>query len=217
MEQKMKFDIRILESNSQIASAIIHSIKDVISGAIKKSMNKIIDGTKEIVSESLRQEPEYGSLMSGKLKADFGIPNSSVVQRVVDALADTITVSDIPITANKNGLRGGFVLTMMKSDDLNGVIYQDIANVSDIKGYTLPWLEWLLLQNNSPIIKNYEVKYGPSPYSRSGLGIMVPSDDDWRVPPEFAGSQENNWTTRAVDRSEAQIYKLIQQSIEKNI
>ena len=92
-----------------------------------------------------------------------------------------------------------------------------MANVSDVKGYTLPWLEWLLLQNNSPIIKNYEVEYGASPYSRSGLGIMVPSDQDWRVPPEFAGSQDNNWTTRAVGRSEAQIYKLIQQSIEKNI
>lgn len=213
----MKFDITILENNSQIVSAIIHSIRDVINEAIKKSMSKIVDGAKEIISESLRQEPEYGSLMSGKLKADFGIPNSSVVQRVVDALVNTVTVTDIPITANNNGLRGGFILTMMKSDDLSGVIHQDIASVSDIKGYTLPWLEWLLLQNNTPIVKNYEVKYGPSPYSRSGLGIMVPSDGDWRVPPEFAGSQENNWTTRAVDRSEAQIYKLIQQSIEKNI
>lgn len=213
----MRFDITILESNNQITSAIIHSIKDVIGGAIKKSMNKIIDGVKEIVAESLRQEPEYGSLMSGKLKADFGIPDSSMVQRVVDALVNTITVTDIPITANKSGLGGGFVLTMMKSDDLSGVIYQDIASVSDIKGYTLPWLEWLLLQNNSPIVKNYQVKYGPSNYSRSGLGIMIPSDSDWRVPPEFAGSSDNNWTTRAVDRSEGQIYKLIQQSIEKHI
>lgn len=213
----MRFDIQIIESNSQIASAIIHSIKDVISNAIKKSMNKIIDGTKEIVSESLRQEPEYGSLMSGKLRADFGIPDASTVQRVVDALADTITVTDIPITANNTGLRGGFVMTMMKSDDLNGIIYKDIANILDIKGYKLPWLEWLLLHNNSPIVKNYEVQYGPSPYSRSGLGIMVPSDSNWRVPPEFSGSQDNNWTTRAVDRSEARIYKLIQQSIEKNI
>lgn len=213
----MRFDITILETNSQIASAIIHSIKDVIGNAIKKSMNKIVDGVKDIVAESLRQEPEYGSLMSGKLKADFGIPDSTMVQRVVDALVDTINVADIPISANKNGLQGGFVLTMMKSDDLNGVIYQDIANVSDIKGYKLPWLEWLLLQNNAPIVKNYQVKYGPSAYSRSGLGIMVPSDGDWRVPPEFAGSSENNWTTRAVDRSEGQIYKLIQQTIEKNI
>jgi len=213
----MRFDITILETNSQITSAIIHSIKDVIGNAIKKSMNKIIEGTKDIISESLRQEPEYGSLMSGKLKADFGIPDSSVVQRVVDALVNTIEITDIPIVANNSGLKGGFILTMMKSDDLNGVIYADIANVSDIKGYKLPWLEWLLLHNNQSIVKNYAVKYGPSPNSRSGLGVMVPSDSDWRVPPEFAGSESNNWTTRAVNRSEASIYKLIQQSIEKNI
>lgn len=213
----MKFNITILESNSEIASAIIHSIKDVISIAIKKSLSRIVDGTKDIVSEALRQEPEYSSLISGKLKADFGIPDSSMVQRVVDALVDTVTMTDIPIVANKSGLKGGFVLTMMKSDDLNGVIYRDIANVTDIKGYKLPWLEWLLLRNNSAIVKNYTVDYGPSPYSRSGLGIMVPSNTDWRVPPEFAGSQENNWTTRAVNRCENKIYQLIQQTIEKYI
>jgi hypothetical protein len=213
----MRFDIQILESNSQITSAIIHSIKDVIGDVIKKSINKITDGTKDIVTESLKQEPEYASLTSGKLRADFGIPDTSVVERVVNALADTITVTDIPIVGNQNGLRGGFVLTMMKSDDLNGVIYQEIATVSDIKGYKLPWLEWLLLHNNEAIVKNYEVQYGPSQYSRSGLGIMIPSDGDWRVPPEFAGSQDNNWTTRAIERSEDRIYKLIQQTIEKNI
>jgi len=213
----MRFDIQILESDNQIVSAIIHSIKDVIGNAIKKSMSKITDGTKEIVAESLKQEPEYGSLTSGKLRADFGIPDTSMVERVVNALADTIIITEVPITGNQNGLKGGFILTMMKSDDLNGVIYQEIATVSDIKGYKLPWLEWLLLRNNEPIVKNYEVQYGPSPYSRSGLGIMVPSEDSWRVPPEFAGSQDSNWTTRAIERSEGRIYKLIQQTIEKNI
>lgn len=42
---------------------------------------------------------------------------------------------------------------MMKSDDLGGVIYDDIANVTDNQGQSLPWLEWLLLRNNQAIIK----------------------------------------------------------------
>lgn len=46
---------------------------------------------------------------------------------------------------------------------------------------------------------------------------MVPSGDNWRVPPEFAGSQSDNWTTRAVTRVEDEIYRLIQKSVEKYI
>lgn len=211
----MKFSLSLLESDDQIKTMVFKSIIDKLSIVIDKSLSPITDGIKNIVKEALKQEPEYTSLVSGKLKAELGIPDSSVVDLVVDSLVNTLQVTKQPLTSSNIGIKGGFVMTMMKSDDLGGVIYSSISSVVDAKGYSLPWLEWLLLRSNAPIVKNYSVKYGPSPYSRSGMAIMVPSKDSWRVPPEFVGSQSDNWTTRAISNTEKSVYSLIQNTIEK--
>lgn len=213
----MKLNLTLLESNSQISAAIMKGVADTINVAINKSKNTIISSIKNLVTEALRQEPEYASLMSGKLKADLGIPDSSVVESIINALVNTINLRDVPLKVSNNGIRGGFIITMIPSNDFGGVISQNISMVQDDKGYSLPWLEWLLLRNNEPIVKKYEVKYGSSPYSRSGLGIMVPSDKNWRVPPEFAGSANDNWTTRAISRIDQDIYNVIRTNIEKNL
>jgi hypothetical protein len=46
---------------------------------------------------------------------------------------------------------------------------------------------------------------------------MVSSNNSWRVPPQFAGSQASNWTTRAIERVDKQIESIIQKAIEDNI
>lgn len=211
----MKFNLKLLESDDQIKTAILSSIIDRLSIVIDRSIDEIATEIKNIVREALKQEPEYSSLISGKLRAEFGIPDVSVVDSIVDVLVDTIEIKKQKLTSTNSGIKGGFTITMMKSDDLGGAIYTGLASVQDAKGYSLPWLEWLTLRGNSVIVKNYSVRYGPSSYSRSGMAIMIPSNTNWRVPPEFAGSQSNNWTTRAIETTEKQIYSTIQRIIEK--
>lgn len=213
----MKLNVSLLETNSQIFDAIMSGIRDVLDNAIKKSIPKISNEIKTMMSDALMSEPEYSSLISGKLRADFGIKDVSVVNQVVDRLSNTLSITSKPITIKSNGLTGGLILQTIPSTDFGGIIYQDIAQTKDDKGYSLPWLEWLLLQSNKTIVKNYEVQYGSSPYSRSGMALMVKSNSDWRVPPEFAGSQNDNWTTRAIEKLESPIYALIKNTIESNI
>ena len=75
----------------------------------------------------------------------------------------------------------------------------------------------MLLKGNAIIIKNYEVKFGPSPKSRSGDALMIQSSSSWRVPPEFAGTIKDNWTTRALNRIDNKIINLIQTTLENSI
>jgi hypothetical protein len=213
----MNFSLKLLESDSQIKSLILAEIKRVIENSISKSIPKITNEIKTAVSLALKSEPEYQSLISGQLKAEFGIPDSGQVDSIVDLMVNTLDFRQVPIKAGTFGLSGGFELTMLESSNLGGVISSAPAYVTDTKGYSLPWLEWLCLKNNEIIVRNFEVQYGPSPRSRSGMAIMVPSDDSWRVPPVFAGSKEKNWTTRAIERAEPQVYRIIQKNIEANI
>lgn len=212
----MKLELKILESNSEINKAILKSIREHMDNAINQSINSISSAIKSIVSEALRSQPEYASLMAGTLKAEFGIPNSSVVNAVIDDLVNTLKIHKNNITINNFGLKGGLELTMIKSDDINGITENENAMVKN-NDQLLPWLHWLLLEGNNSIVKNYDVEYTKSIKSRSGMAIMTSSDNSWRVPPDFAGTAQDNWTTRAIDSVENDILSIIQQEIEKNI
>jgi len=76
----------------------------------------------------------------------------------------------------------------------------------------------LLLYGGQIIVRNYRVKMGSNRASRTGMAIMVESPgDSWRVPPEFAGTSNNNWVTRALSKIDDKILDIIQLEIERKI
>ena len=209
----MRISANIVETNDEINTMILEIMADHINDTLNIAMPKITTEIKELVAVSLREEPEYQSLLSGRLKAEFGLSDTNMVDNIIDKLVSTIDVSRSTVSYNKIGLVGGFTITMMKSDDMNGLIFTDIASVISNNGQHLPWLQWLLLEGNNAIVKNFDVKMGSYSQSRSGMAIMVSSRDNWRVPPEFVGTISNNWTTRAIDRIEDKIDILIENII----
>jgi len=214
----MKFSIDLLQSNEDIVKIILENLKDQIEKTIAKSLSNIEKDIKILVKEALISEPEYVSLKAGTLRAELGIANTSDVDNVIDAMVNTLKIDNKPLSVRSSGISGGFILTMIKSDDISGIIYSDSANVIDnVKGYSLPWLEWLLLKGNEVLVQNYSVNYTSNPRSRSGMALMIQSDQNWRVPQSFAGKLNDNWTTRAISKIESQIIKIIQTNVENNL
>jgi hypothetical protein len=217
VEEQMKLSFKILESDSYIRQQILIQIKNHMDQVFNKSLSSIKSQIKPIIEDALKQEPEYLSLMSGQLRLEFGIPDVSKVDDVISKLADTIFITKNPINITNKGLSGGFTIYGLKADDFNGVIADESALVVDSKGgYSLPWLEWLLLKGNKTIIQKHEVQIGPNTNSRTGMAIMVDSKKSWRVPPEFVGNTNNNWTTRAIERCQNAINQVIKKEIEAN-
>lgn len=213
-----QFSIQLSDTDSEISKAIMDSLRSYLSGVFNRIPSKISTTIKDIVRESLRAEPEYISLKNGKLKSEMGIPNSSDIDTVIELLVNTIEIQNIPISYSSRSLSGGFRLTMIKSDDLGGVISASAAYVNDSqRGYSLPWLEWLTLRGNEIIVYNYDVKIGPNPRSRTGNAIMVQSNRNWRVPTEFVGTITNNWTTRAIKAAEPFIITAIEQALKDSL
>lgn len=213
-----QFNIQLLDSDSEISRAIMVALQQKLSQTFSRLSSKISNPIKDIVAQALRAEPEYASLKSGKLRYEMGIENTSNVDTVIDSLVNTLQVQSVPVSYSSRSLSGGFTLTMMKSDDLGGVINTQAAFVNDeARGYSLPWLEWLLLRGNSIIVYNYQVKIGQNPRSRTGNAIMVSSKKNWRVPTEFVGGEKNNWTTRAIAAAETLILDTIEQAVKNSL
>jgi hypothetical protein len=213
-----KINISLLESDAQISKLIFKELKNKLESAFKLIPNKISSPLKDIVSNALKSEPEYSSLKSGRLKYEMGIYDTSSVDKVIDGLVNTLDTQLSPIKFTSSSLVGGITITMMRSSDLGGVINSPDAYVVDSsRGYSLPWLEWLLLRGNEVIVAGHTVKIGPNSASRTGNALMIKSNGNWRVPPEFVGNEQNNWTTRALSATELSINRLIESAIRESI
>jgi hypothetical protein len=218
VEATMKFSLNLIESDSDIKSKILTEIRNHLQQAMVKSIPSIRQLIPSKIKDALMGEPEYQSLINGKLKGEFGLPNASQkVNDVIDIWTKNVRITANPITISGSKIKGGFKLDMIDSS-YNDVLVNDGAIVIDgVSGVVLPWLEWLLLYGNKIIVRNYEVQVGANTRSRSGMAIMVPSKNNWRVPPEFAGTSTNNWVTRALSRLDDSILDIIQKEIEKHI
>jgi hypothetical protein len=59
---------------------------------------------------------------------------------------------------------------------------------------------------------------GNNPRSRTGSAIMVSSQKiNWRVPAQFAGTVNNNWVTRAIERLDDSLLQQIEKELERYI
>lgn len=216
MEKTMNISLKLLESDSVIRSKILDSIQNYIQPKFIQATNNLSNSLPSMVEVAIKSQPEYQSLLSGALKFELGVPDAaSRIDEIVQIWATGARANYGRISKSSIGLSGSFSVDMIQED------YADILSsgaaivTDDISGISIPWLEWLLLEGGKILIKNYTVKFGPNNRSRTGFAIMVSSSENWRVPPEFAGTKTNNWITRALENVEDQIVDLMIKELER--
>jgi hypothetical protein len=200
------FSLNLIESNKEIAQKINQALLPQINKYIDNIYSKVKNTIPEIVAQSITSQPEYISLISGKLKGEFGLPDAQTrIDQILNTIKNGANITKKPTIIKNNKVSGGIVFKMILSD------FQDLLSLGEAsfvteKGIKLDWLRWLLIEGDSAIIGNYQFVAGASPYSRTGLGIMREFGGAfWRVPPEFSGSIRNNWITRAIDAASSTI------------
>lgn len=213
----MNISLDILESDQDIQNSILTAIKTHLDKSFSKARLAVADKVKKAVKSAIESEPEYQSLISGKLKYELGIPDSTLITNIVSIWVNNIVVENQPIKISGDEIVGGFTINMIKSD-YSDVLSSAGAQITDSNtGSKIPWLDWLLLRGGEILVSNYEVKFGANPRSRSGNAIMISSKKDWRMPPEFAGTAEDNWVYRAISKLDSNIPNIIRQELERLI
>lgn len=213
----MKISLRLLESDRDISNTILDAIISYMKPKIPTIVSNIKSKLPNIIKSFIVNEPEYQSLKSGKLRYEFGIPDVSVVDTIVDFWSNNFTVVSKPIAKKNNQIFYSLSISMIRQNFNDVLSLSDSIVYDNVSGITLPWLEWLLLDGGKIIVKNYEVKMGSNPRSRTGMAVMIESKKNWRVPPEFAGTISNNWITRAMDNINNEITNVIRQETENSL
>lgn len=207
----MSLSVRILESDKEIERRILRAAAVDINKTIQKNTVKAKMLLRRLIPTWIRVQPEVTSLLAEgdplSLNAQFGLVGGQgfrVLDKIVEAV---IQATNFKISKVDNKLRGG-ILIEIQPTHFNGVI----SSGSSLITYPLArmnFVEWLMLKGDTTIVIGYE--YEPKPGSgRSEGGIMV-KGGAWRVPPQFSGTTDNNFITRAFIGREKALEDLLKQ------
>lgn len=206
--------INILESNDEISQKILKALLPEVTKYFNKAFNQCKKEIITIVSNAIIASPEYQSIMSGKLKYEFGLPDSTSRLSSILSFWKYLDIQYDKPKIVKNQINSYFTLSMIRAD-YSDVLSSAAAVFKTEKGTDLEWLRWLLLFGDKVIIKDYSVEIGPNPRSRTGNAVMVGNTKGrWSVPPEFSGTSQNNWITRAIDSVDSSINELLNKCLK---
>lgn len=211
----MKFSISLLETNSDIQNAILGAMLPKCSSIISGAKNYLLTEIPPIISEAILNQPEYISLTSGSLRLELGVPDAE--QRVSELIKTWISspaIKSVGPIIKAGQIRSSISISYIRSD-FSDVISTDIAEIIDANtGSVVPWLRWLLLDGSVDLVKGYDVVFGNNPRSRTGGAIMRSSTRNWSIPSSFAGTQQDNWITRAINSVSNDIDALLQKAFK---
>lgn len=211
----MRLSLRLIDNNKDISNAILQALLTDVTRYFENGIYIIKNELPQIIKQSIINTPEYDSLLNGELRYEFGIPDPGIkLAGLLDIWSENIKYSYMKPTITGDKIKAIFSASTVRVDYAD-VLYSDYGLVTDAaRGYTLPWLEWLLLEGNKTIIDKYEVIIGPNQYSRTGNALMKPSNKSWRVPSTYAGTASDNWITRAIDSVTDDIENLLNKAFK---
>lgn len=202
--------IKIVESTSSITKKINQGIANIFNKTLSKQRDAILRQVKPIIHSALIDSPEIRSLSFGELRIDFGL-TSDPSQQIANAIVNSLDVKSQRASATSIGVKGGLLITMQPID-YNNLFSLPLAEQITEKGESLPWLQWLLTFGQQVIIADFGVEYGPR--GRSGGGIMISHRRPFKVRSGYAGTPDDNFITRAVERVSPEIKGIIRKAMQ---
>ncbi len=208
-----KATLKLVESSKEIEKRINKALVTELNKALDKTARRIVVPVKSIVRQALLNQPEVSSLSGGRLAAEFGLPDGrNRIDNIISQWVDGIIVTTTKATATRNKLSGGLTIKMIPRNFVD-VLGLTTSKVTTDKGQDLPWLEWLLLFGDKAIVRDFSISFDSNRVGRSRSGFAVMQSNPgafWRVPPEFAGTEDNNFVTRALSTIETDINQVIE-------
>jgi len=213
----MLISFKLLDSSSEITNKILQSLLPEVRRILSNSQNRIKSKLADVFSSAIKSSPEYNSIVNGTLGYELGLPDGdSRINRLISAWSNNMYVRFNQPQIKASRIISSLSISMVQAD-LSDVLDSEAAVlIDDRTGSRVDWLYWLSLLGDTTIVKDYEFELGPSPYSRTGGGIMR-MGGRWQVPSQYSGTIANNWITRSIDSVEDQVYSILEQSLKESL
>jgi len=197
--------IKIIDSIDVIERRSNKAIADHMNSIVTRKKGYMHDEIIKMVKNWILEQPEIISLKQNELAAQLGLPAGSA-NSVVDSIISSIQyATDVLVEKFNRKLQGGVTLRFQPEHFANLMALSGGHVVLPDDG-DLHWLRWLLESGHKIIVVDYHFISSPG-HGRSGGGVMT-AGGAWRVPPEFAGTLDDNFVTRAFSGRYTEIEEL---------
>lgn len=209
--------ISLVESQKQIEELIARELSKIVRSIFKEAAGPIKSAVKKVVHRAIVNCPEMQSLNGGVLQWDLGLTGakaSAYVDKWGKAVAESVDVQVTKPVITSKTATGGIIINVQPGsydnrpmEPLSSIWDGDkeaATKAAELDAVLLTWGDRLL-------VVGYDIEYGA--FGRSGGAHMVGNQDGgWgisrnlsRVPPEYAGTLNDNFVTRALEGQKVQV------------
>jgi hypothetical protein len=218
----LNINLKIITSSKKIGADILKHWVRHLKTRIPPLSRPLTHVTRNLLDSHIKASPEYEALNGGVLQQELGVVDPrTALDQMLSVLISTINVTPRPIHHRSGQIFGGFRLTAVPINfhqQLDG-----IGVYGTDKGEDIPWLKWLLTLGDSPIIKDYKVIFNNSKASRVG-GAVMGKGGSWgvgvsssRIRPEYSGTPDNNFVTRAITMMSPELERIMTDLIRRKV
>lgn len=201
----MTLTIKLLESNSDIEKKIKTAIAEELNALIKKNFKTAQKRIESSVSGWVTSQPEVQSLLRegvpNSLHAQFGLQAGQGLLSSIEVVNAIIASIEVRVRRADAKLNTGIDFNI-QPENLRNLLGLPSGFTQTEDQDILPWLTWLLLEGSNTIVYGYT--YVPDLSGRSGGGTME-AGGSWRIPPEFSGTIDDNFVTRALSNRDKEL------------
>ena len=189
-------------------------------GNIKASITEI---TRGMVEKQLMASNVTQSILAGKLREDFGLTQTQAnrsVQEIINYVSSNMKVMLNPSTTAETIAVFTLDLLPMGTKGLQSLPGGSYTSSGKLGGGDVSWLNWLLEKGTQVVIGDFWVFPDPKGISRAGSVMQKVSKnhpEGFRVDPGFAGTEQNNFVTRALQPIIPKIRDIVFQKIQEGL
>ena len=192
--------------------ALLQAAQKQIVRRIRAVAQSIKTDVQDLIRSRIESSETWLSLDNGALRGELGV-NHSRLTAILDMFVKSVSITVAPTVVGKE-IQNVLVIEAIENSYLTYT--ESTAAIIKSNEYIVPWLRWLLLSGTALVVGNFHVETNLSAeqkaHSRTGDAIMV-AGGFYRVPPEHAGIQTNNFVTRALDGIENDIINVLKRNI----
>lgn len=208
-------DIQLRESDTQVYKNIGNGIRDHLNERFPLAIPEIESLVKRNMFQSITSQPEWISIRQGELRVELGLLDGETrLLKILEVWIDSVKINFKKFKNYSRGLLGGIEILAVNSD-YSDVLSLAEANFLTEKGEILPWLNWILTAGTNILVADYEIRFGVN-VGRTGNGYMI-LGGGWGISPQFAGTPNDNFITRAINNMWSTVSNEIISIIESKI
>ncbi|MDC0297109.1 hypothetical protein OAK92_00905 [Crocinitomicaceae bacterium] len=212
MVKKGEIFLELVDSNSKIKKDLLKALATEANKVLASNVRRIEKEIKLAVARWVSSSDEFDAIETenavNSLNAQLGLPAGQGALAVEQIKQAVISSIEIELTSKKNKKIDSISLTInVQPEDFRNILGLSSGVIVTDAGTGLEWLNWLINLGTSTVVFGFS--YTPSVDGRSGGGKMD-SGGTWRVPPQYAGTIDNNFITRTLNGKQREIQKILQ-------